>query len=464
MTKLLQRLVLVKEGELGALLWSAAYFFFLLSSYYVLRPVRETMGIARGADDLPWLMAGTMAAMFLANPLFSWLVSRLPRRRFIPLVYRFCIANLLVFYLLMQVLPKGYITGLGYAFYIWVSVFNLFAVSVFWSFMADMFTTEQSKRLFAFIGVGGTLGAIVGAAATSTLVKHIGPVSMLLVSMVLLEVSVQCVRRLSRIFGLTDGGLHADPAPAAAAGRREPGPGVLKGVVLVARSPYLLLICAYLFMYTVLNTFLYMEQGRIVSAAVPKKADQTAVFAQIDLWANILTITAQLFLAGRIIRRLGVGLTLTLVPMVSAAGFAALWYTSGRAGEGADAAALQSALSALMVFQISRRGVHYAVSNPTRQILFTGLGADVVYKSKPFIDTFIYRGGDLVGAFAPKKIVALAGKLGLTAAAAVPAAAIPIAGLSLAVGLALGRMHRRAARRADGGTQPAAATSFQSPR
>jgi len=444
MTKLLQRLVLVKEGELAALLWSAGYFFFLLSSYYILRPVRETMGIDRGADKLPWLMAGTMAAMFLANPLFSALVSRLPRRRFIPMTYRFFIVNLLVFYGLMQTMPEGYKTGLGYAFYIWVSVFNLFAVSVFWSFMADNFTTEQSKRLFAFIGVGGTLGAIVGAAMTAGLVKTLGPFNMLLVSIVLLEVAVQCMRRLSRRFGLD---RDASPERLAAAAAREPGPGILTGVALVAKSPYLLLICAYLFLYTVLNTFLYMEQGRIVDAVIPDRAARTAVFAQMDMWTNVITITAQLFLAGRLIRRIGVGWTLTLVPLVTGIGFTALWFISGRTEDLADPASGQLALSVLMAFQISRRGVHYAVSNPTRQILFTGLSADVVYKSKPFIDTFIYRGGDLVGAFAPKKIVAAAGVLGLSASAAVPLAAIPIAGVSLGVGLILGRLHKVQARR-----------------
>jgi len=361
-------------------------------------------------------------------------------------------------------------------------------VSVFWSFLADMFTTEQSKRLFGFVGVGGTLGGICGAAATAFLVKWVGdPFHMLLVSAGLLECAVVCVLVLNRIFGLsgraTVGRPLSDPCPecgheraglpaedgikrcpgcgmrsAGLLGRagagREPGPGVLAGVALVVRSRYMLLICAYLFLYAVMNTFLYMEQGRIVDAAVATREARTAFFAQMDLWTNVLTITTQVFLAGRLIRGLGVGRTLALLPLISALGFAVLWLVSRRA-EGAPegaarAAALHASLITLATFQVIRRGIHYAVSQPSRQILFTQLGPDEIYKSKPFIDTFVYRGGDLAGAWTPTVIVRWAALMGLGAASAVAGAAIPIALVSLVVGLGLGRMQaRQRSRRGD---------------
>ena len=231
--RLLRRLVLMDEGEAPALLWSTAYFFLLLFGFYLLRPVREAIGIARGADKLPWLMTGTLLAMALANPAFAALVSRLPRRRFIPRAYRFFALNMLAFFLAFRFLPQHGGAVLGYAFYIWLSVFNLFVVSVFWGLMSDVWSEVQGKRLFGFIATGGTLGAVAGAALTGVLSKGIArgglrlkvePLSLLLLSMVTLELAVQCVKRLAVIFRLGD----------TAHGAREPGPGPLEGLRLIA--------------------------------------------------------------------------------------------------------------------------------------------------------------------------------------------------------------------------------------
>ena len=409
-----------------ALLWSAAYFFCVLASYYILRPVREAMGIDRGAEDLPWLMTGTMAVMLLTNPLFAWLVSKFPRRVFIPWTYRFFAVNLVGFFVAAEVFPGT--AWLGYAFYIWLSVFNLFAVSLFWALMADGFTAEQSKRLFGFVGVGGTLGAIAGGAFTAALVKHLGAFGIMLVSAALLEVATQCVVRAMRHFGLAAGGTARTP---------EPGPGALAGVGLIARSPYLLLICVYLFLYTTLSTFLYLQQGRVIESVITDRNARAQLFAQIDVAVNVLTLLMQLFLTGRIIRKIGVGATLAILPIVSIIGFAALW------------AAPELGLPILgtfIAFQVVLRGLNYAVSRPTSETLFTVLGQDEKYKSKPFIDTFVYRGGDLFGAWSPKAIVAAAGKYGIAAISAIPMAAIPLAALSLVVGLMLGRMQKARAR------------------
>ena len=414
--RLLRRLVLVEEGEAPALLWSTLYFFLLLFGYYLLRPVREAMGIARGADKLPWLMTGTLLAMALANPAFAALVSKLPRRRFIPWAYRFFALHMLGFFLAFRLLPRHGGAALGYAFYIWLSVFNLFVVSVFWGLMSDVWTEIQGKRLFGFIAMGGTLGAIAGAALTGALTRgfHLGgaalkvePLSLLLLSLLTLEAAVQCVKRLAAIFHLGD----------RAHGLREPGPGPLEGLRLIATSRYLQLICAYMLLFTITSTFLYLQQGGIVERTFANTAARTAAFARIDLWVNVLTLAAQVFLTGRLLLGLGIPVVLSILPVLSLAGFGALW--------------AWPTFGVMALFQVLRRGLHYAVDRPAREILYIPLGPEERYKSKPFIDTFIYRGGDLLGVWAPTVFAALAVPLGL--------AAVGCSGLWLGSSLALGR-------------------------
>jgi AAA family ATP:ADP antiporter len=408
--------VLLEPGEAPALLWSTLYFFLLLFGYYLLRPVREAIGIARGADKLPWLMTGTLLAMALANPAFAALVSRLPRRRFIPLAYRCFALTMLAFFLAFRFLPHKGGPFLGYAFYIWLSVFNLFVVSVFWGLMSDVWTEGQGKRLFGFIATGGTLGAIAGAALTGALTKglrlgglrlQLDPLSLLLVAMLALELAAQCVRRLAEIFALGD----------AAHGPREPGPGPLEGLRLIATSRYLQLICAYILLFTVTSTFLYLQQGAIVERTFQGTAARTAAFARIDLWVNVLTLATQVLLTGRLLTGLGIPAVLSLLPVLTLAGFGALW--------------AWPTFGVLALLQVLRRGLHYAVDRPAREILYIPLGPEERYKSKPFIDTFIYRGGDLLGAWAPSALAAMAMSMGF--------AALGCSGLWLGCAFALGR-------------------------
>ena len=406
------RLVLVRPGEGAVLAVATLYFFLVMLSYYLLRPLREAFGIARGADSLPWLMTGTMAAMLLASPAFAALASRLPRRRMIPAAYRFFAANAVVFALALALSPPGRGPWLGYVFYVWLSVFNLFVVSVFWALMADGFQEDQGKRLFGVIALGGTLGAIVGAwlAATLSGRVHAPPALLLLLSAAVLEGAVQCVRVLSDRFGL---GWEAGAA-------REPGPSPLEGLRRLGASPYLRLIAAYLLLFTITSTFLYLEQGRIVAKAFTSGAARTAAFARLDLWTNVLTLAAQLFLSGRLIRRAGIPVVLLLLPLLTLGGFAAL--------------AAWPVFATLAAVQVARRGLHYAVDRPAREILYIPLGPEERYKSKPFIDTFIYRGGDLLGVWAPTALAALAVPVVL--------GALGCSGLWLASSLALGRQTR----------------------
>jgi AAA family ATP:ADP antiporter len=412
---------MLDEGEAPALLWSTLYFFLLFFGFYLLRPVREAIGIARGADKLPWLMTGTLLAMVLANPAFAALVSRLPRRRFIPMAYRFFAVNMVLFFLAFRFLPGKGGAALGYAFYIWLSVFNLFVVSVFWGFMSDVWTEGQGKRLFGFIAMGGTVGAIAGAGLNGVLSKgillgglklRVDPLSLLLLSAFLLELTVQCVKRLAALFQLGD----------VANGAREPGPGPLEGLRLIATSRYLQLMCAYMLLYTITSTFLYLQQGAIVERTFAGTAARTAAFARLDLWVNVLTLVTQVLLSGRILTRFGIPLVLSILPVLTMAGFGALW--------------IWPTFGVMALFQILRRGLHYAVDRPAREILYIPLGAEERYKSKPFIDTFIYRGGDLLGVWAPTALALL----GISASLA----AVGCSGLWLGSGVALGRKAAKA--------------------
>lgn len=438
---MLHRLISLRRGEGRALVLSAAYFFFLLCSYYLLRPVREAMGIQRGYDTLPWLMTGTMIAMLAVNPLFAALVSRVPRRRFIPICYHFFAANMLVFYGLFQWLPQEARVGLGYAFYIWLSVFNLFVVSIFWAFMTDVYNHEQSKRLFGVIGVGGTLGAILGAEVTRQLVDGItinGRVivqfaspTMLLVAVVPLELSVLIVRMLMR--SQADAATQSVDSAEATPPGKEPGPGLLEGLVLLQKSRYLQLISLYMLAFTITSTLLYLEQARIVALTHSGTSQRTAAFANIDVWANILTLFVQLFITSRILRLLGVGGTLLIVPTLTLAGFAALW--------------ANPVMVVLVLFQTIRRGLHYAVDRPAREVLYTIVTPDERYKAKPIIDTFIYRTGDVLGTWLPTW-------LRLTP----PVIAVPVSVFWLAASWGVGVLHRRKLADDSGATRVITAT------
>jgi AAA family ATP:ADP antiporter len=449
----------VRPEEVSALLLSCAYFFFILSGYYILRPIRDEMAVASGVRTLPWLFTGTLILMLLAHPPFAALVAKLPRKRFVSYTYRFFIANLLIFFALFKWAPESANIWIGRGFYWWVSVFNLFVVSIFWAFMADLFRNEQGKRMFGFMALGGTLGAIVGAATTAFLAERIGPVHLILISVVLLELAVRCVHRLSARSGTTgrsapeESGIRVGGLPETEPGRgyslRRPEPsaeepiggGVLAGIAQVFRSPYLLGICAYMMLYTIAATFLYFQQTWIVEETIVDRAVRTAFFAKIDLAVNILAIFTQAFLTGRFIKWLGVAVTLALLPAVCVFGFTGL--------------GLWPFLGVLVVFQTLRRAGNYAVARPTREVLYTVVSREEKYKAKNFIDTFVYRGGDQVGAWSYGGMMWLG--LGMSAIAFV---AVPICGLWLVVGYWLGRRQEALARRqarGDLSAQPAPA-------
>jgi len=444
---ILRRVVAIKEGEAAALLGSCAYSFCLLAGFYVLRPLREEMGVAGGVRNLPWMFLGTLVATFLLSPPFAALVSRFSRRRFIPYAYHFFTLNLLIFFVLFTALQGVARVGVARAFFIWVSVFNLFVVSVFWGYMADVFTSEQGKRLFGFIAAGGTLGAVAGSGLTASMVHLIGTVPLLLVAAALVEGSVLAFRAVDRLpmakaaAVAVPAGVPAAVAAAARAGRVNGGlnrTGIWGGLTLVLRSRYLLGIVLYMLLFTTTSTFAYLEQARIVAAHSTSPEARTAIFARIDLLVNIVTLVVQAFFTGRLIRRIGVGPTQSILPLVSLVGFAAM--------------AFQPVLGVLMAFQVARRSADYAAAKPAREVLYTVLDREEKYKAKSFIDTFVYRGGDALAGWFYSLVTA-----GGDPATRVVLAALPLTALWVVVCLRLGRRQQELA--AAGMTPAAAATA-----
>ena len=397
--------------------WSWLYIFSVLFSYYILRPIRDEMGVAGGVENLQWLFTGTLLGMIAVNPPFAALVAKLPRVKFIAWTYRFFALNLLIFIVLLQAASAEQHIWIGRGFFIWASVFNLFVVSVFWALMVDVFDTDQSKRLFGFIAAGATLGGIVGSSVTAAFAKQVPAAYLLLGSVLLLEAAVFCVKRLSKL----SAALHRTRG---AAGDGEViGGSVLNGLAHALKSPYLINVSLFLLLFAITSTFLYFQQAEIARKSFADRGARTAFFAQVDLWVNVLTLGAQLFVTGRTIKWIGVGLTLAILPLLSIVGFATL--------------AWMPTIAALVVIQVTRRAGNFAFARPTREVLFTVVPREDKYKAKSFIDTAVYRLGDQVGAWSYAGL----GALGL-AMTGISLVAVPISLVWLINSLWLGRTQK----------------------
>jgi len=423
----------IQPGESGAVIAGFLFFFCLFASYFMLRPVRETMGIAGGVKNLQWLFTATFVVMLAAIPVYGACCARLPRRRFVPWVYAFFIANLIGFALAMRAAPDN--VWLARVFYVWVSVFNLFVVSVAWSLMADVFRPEQARRLFAMVAAGASAGGLAGPVLGAWLVVHIGLTGLLLLSAALLAATLPGVGWLFGWRRRAGAGqaVPGDPSAMARAAQdpaRPVGGGLWAGLTLVVRSRYLLGISLFVILLATASTFLYFEQARLVAAAFPERARQTQVFSALDAIVQALTITIQLFFSGRMARRYGVTALLTAVPLAVVAGFLLL-------------AALPT-FGVLAGVMILRRVGEYALLRPGREMLFTVVDPETKYKAKNVIDTAVYRAGDAVSAWVKTGIDALSGH----------PATVALAGAALATGWALlgwwlGRQH-------EGSVEPAA--------
>lgn len=421
MKKIFPQLFNVNRDEIVPVAWAVIFFFCVLTALMILRPAREALGLQSGIESVRWLFVGTAVITLLVNPLFGLLVSRLRRLYFITATYLFFGTSLVVFYLIMILAPEVIGVTTGQVFYVWYSVFNLFVTMVFWALMADRFSYDQGKRLFGLIAVGGTCGAIFGPWLSSLLAKPLGTPALLLVSAgFLLLALVAC-------WAVTRTGTDQTSGGSVGQTDQEPiGGKAWKGIGAVIRSPYLLGIASYVVIVAIMATMIYFTRLQMV-AAIDEGLDQrTAIFARIDLIIQAVTLLLQAVVAGHLMKRLGVSITLVLLPLTAALGFVGL--------------ALVGSLAVLIALESAFRAVQRALMRPARETLFTVVGREDKYKAKAFIDTFVYRGGDVVGA----QLEGLLGRLGM-GLAAIASVVVPLALVWAALGFWLGRVQQRLA-------------------
>ncbi len=390
-------------GDSPPLLWSFLYFFCLLTGYYVLRPVREAMGASsdvaalfppamiaffaeRGVAlkdlQLQVLFTCTFLIMLALQPVYGWLVSRWPRRVFLPTVYGFFIATLLLFYVAFD---SG-MPGRGMAFFLWITVFNLFAVAVFWSFMADVFSDAEARRSYGYIGAAGTVGAILGPALTRALVERIGIANLMLVSAAFLVLCVVCLLRLRHY------AVRREASRRLASGEVPMGGAVWAGLKLVASEPLLRWLAMLCVLGVGVGTLLYNEQAAIVRQFYPDPKAATAYYASIDLAVNGVTLLVQLFVTRALLSRFGIAPALLVPGFAIVLGYAAL---------------AASPLPLLVaVVQVMTRSGEFALGKPARETIYTRVAREWRYKAGAAIDTVIYRGGDLTFVWTHKLLAA----------------------------------------------------------
>lgn len=400
------------DTELAGLLWATAYGFFIMFSYYILRAVRDEISSAdRGNLQILW--TAVFLVMLVAVPLYSWVTSRMSRGKFVPLANRFFIACLVGFWLALVFLPDGARPWIDRVFYVFSSVFALFVVTIFWGLVADCFTNNQGRRMFAFIAVGSSIGAIVGSSVTAILATKVPVLSLLLIACVPLEVASWCALVLHRRFatGSVSGEGERDRAVEGNA---------WSGMKAVFSSRYLTGIALFILLMTFVSTMLYFQQAHLIAQAFDDRGVRTAFFAKIDIAVNVLTIAFQVYLTARIMKWVGVGVTLAAIPVLMTAGFVSL--------------GIYPTLAILVVVQVMYRAGRYGLTKPAREVLWTVLGREAKYKSKPFLDAAVYRGGDLVSGWIYTGLAAVGLSIG-----AIALVAAPVAGIWAFLAIYLGR-------------------------
>ncbi len=388
--RLVSRTLGIEPGEFVAVAWSFTYFFCILSSYYMLRSVRETMAIVSGVRNIPWLFTGTFVLMLIVTPIFGWITSKYPRRVFLPWIYYFFIANILLFYgVFTYAQSNGFDqVWISRAFFVWLSVFNLFVVSVFWSFMADIYSRKQSRRLFGVISAGGSTGALVGPIVTSLLVTRIGFQNLLPISAAILMLAVYCVFKLRS--WVRQQNEAREVGQAAATQPAVIGGSAWAGAKMVLTTPYFAAIAFALACANFLGGATYMYMAELVSITFDGTDRQTQVFAIMDAMINALSFVGQLLLVKHSVRKLGVGGTLALLPVISVVGFTLL--------------AINPTFIIIAGLQVLRRSLGFGFSKPTNDMLFAVVSKEAKYKAKNFIDTAVYRGWDVVSTWTIRSI------------------------------------------------------------
>lgn len=450
MTAALQRFTNVRRDEVLPLFASALFFFCVLSALMVVRPAREALGMRSGLDTVRWLFVGTAIVTLAVNPVFGLLVAKFRRIWFIAATYLFFAASLLVFWALLSFAPDAVGEVSGRVFYVWFSVFNLFSTMVFWALMADRFAFEQSKRLFPIVAVGGTVGAIFGPWLAWGIVESVGTANLILIAVGFLCLAVLAAWWVAALQPEPNDSRPGVGEEAEAVGKEPPpvderaviGGSAWEGFRAVFRSRYLLAICGFVLILAIMATFIYFTRLAMVAAVADETDARTAMFANIDMWTQIATLVMQLFVAGHLMKRIGVSLTLALLPITVLLGFIGL--------------AIVGTITALILFEATFRAVQRAIMRPARETLFTVVSREDKYKAKAFIDTFVYRGGDVVGAWTE----GLLGRLGM-ALAGLATLVVPLAIVWGVVGVWLGREQGRIAERIDAAATEADETALR---
>lgn len=427
LARLLQRSARIEAQELPTVVAAAILFFAVFAGYFAVRPVRETVGTILGRGRVQDLLVVTWVVSIGVVMLYATLVARMRRALLLPAIYGFIALLLAVIGLALRANPDNVVVGA--TFYVLISVVNLFFVSVFWSFMLEILSKEQSKRLFGVIAVGGTAGALVGPLLTDLTVSKIGNPGVLFMGAGFFVLAIYCQRKLLRQAAMSSAGAGAAAGAAGATGAGTAGAGgdqplgsanPFAGMLLVFKSPYLLGIAAFMLLLSSVTTFLYMDQLDVVRRTFSDPEQRTQVFSRIDYAVQALTIGFQFFLTGRIAQRFGVVALLTVVPLLMVAGFLGL--------------ALTGTFAVLVGTMIVRRVGEYAFIRPGREMLYSVVDTETKYKAKSFNDVPVYRGGD-----------ALSGQLqGLlkdngVAASSIAVLGALIAGLWAFIGWRLGR-------------------------
>ncbi len=422
---LFDRIFGLEKHEYLAVAWSFAYFSCVLSSYYILRPLREQLAVGSGPNTIPWLFFGTFITMMIATPIFGWVASRYPRRQFLPWVYLFFISNILIFWAVFSIAidnESGHV-WLGRVFFVWLSVFNLYVVSVFWSFMADIYTREQGRRLFGIITAGGSIGALLGGIATSILVVKIGFQNLLPIAAGLLLIAVFCITRLRKWVEQS----HVDDVAETAASQKPLGGNPFSGITHVLSSKYFGGIATSSIIASLLGTALYMFMAQMVEDSIPSADEQTRFFSNINIATNVLALVGQSLVVRHLVHRFNIGVSMSLLPIASVAGFILL--------------AIEPTLAMVAIVTVIRRGLGFGFSKPTTDMLYSVVTPEEKYKSKNFIDTAVYRFGDLIGTWSVKGLIVV----GLSTPL-ISIAMLPFAAVWGAVALWLGRDYRRQAK------------------
>ncbi|MBT8067258.1 MAG: MFS transporter [Gammaproteobacteria bacterium] len=408
----------VEPHETTATLLSFLFVFVLMTAYFILRPVRDALSSDWTDEQLSWLWTSTFVFSLIAVSIYGAVISRVRFRIIVPSVYTFFAATFIGFYVAGSTLGDNDLVNRAY--YVWLSVFSLYHLSVFWTFMSGLYNKDQAKRLFSIIAMGASAGAIVGPSIPTFFADDIGTLNLLLIAAFLLMIPIPLIWKLEQ---LRSSQLGNEDVSANLSGDQRLAGNPFSGFSNFVSNPYLLGIGLFILLYVVMNTFIYFELRKMMGDF--DREVRTQIWGGIDLAVNSLALVTALFATGRLATRVGMSATLALIPIMMVGGWLVV--------------ALSPVLAVLVGLQVTRRAGNYAITRPGREMLFTAVDADTRFKAKPVIDIVVYRGGDVMTAWLYTALTATLG-FGLAGIAAFAAA---VAAVWAAAGIFLGRAYER---------------------